>query len=169
MIILGIDTAMRKTGYGVVQMEQNSIRVLDCGVIHNKAALKHSECVRRIFLGVRELIATFKVEAVSLETAFVNRNVKTAMILSLARGAAVTSAAVEKIPVYEYSPKTAKRAAVGLGTASKEQVANVLASICSLDVKDIPDDSTDALALAICHGNIVCRHGGALAGTCKEI
>ncbi|MBR2364928.1 MAG: crossover junction endodeoxyribonuclease RuvC [Lentisphaeria bacterium] len=168
MIILGIDTAMRKTGYGVVEMDHNSIRVLDCGVIHNKANLKHTECVRRIFLGIRELINTFKVDAVSLETAFVNRNVKTAMILSLARGAAITSAAIEKIPVYEYSPKTAKRAAVGLGTASKEQVANVLASLCSLNVTDIPDDSTDALALAVCHGNLACRQG-ALAGLCKEI
>jgi crossover junction endodeoxyribonuclease RuvC len=117
---------------------------------------------------VGELITNFKVQAVSMETAFVNRNVKTAMILSLARGAAMTSAAIHKIPVYEYSPKTAKRAAVGLGTASKEQVANVLDSLSYLNVADIPDDSTDALALAICHGNLACRQG-ALAGLCKEI
>ena len=90
------------------------------------------------------------------------------MILSLARGAAITSAAIEKIPVYEYSPKTAKRAAVGLGTASKEQVANVLASLCSLNVADIPDDATDALALAVCHGNLACRQG-MLTGLCREI
>ena len=65
------------------------------------------------------------------------------MLLSMARGAAVTSASICGIPVFEYSPKTAKRAAVGMGTAAKEQVASVLASLCALEIKDIPDDMMD--------------------------
>ena len=79
------------------------------------------------------------------------------MLLSMARGAAVSSAAICGIPVFEYSPKTAKRAAVGMGTAAKEQVASVLAAMCSLDVRQIPNDATDALALAVCHANIASR------------
>ena len=156
MIVLGIDTALRTTGYGVVRFEKGVFTVLDCGVIANKASLGHGECLRRIFLGIRELIDSFHPDAVSIEAAFANKNIKTTMLLSMARGAAVT-ASICGIPVFEYSPKTAKRAAVGMGTAAKEQVASVLASLCALEIKDIPDDATDALALAVCHANIASR------------
>ena len=157
MVVLGIDTALRTTGYGVIRFEKGQFTVLDCGVIANKASLGHGECLRRIFLGIRELIETFRPDAVSIEAAFANKNIKTTMLLSMARGAAVTSSSVCGVPVFEYSPKTAKRAAVGMGTAAKEQVASVLASMCSLEFKDIPDDATDALALAVCHANIASR------------
>lgn len=157
MIVLGIDTALRTTGYGVIRLEKGRFSVLDCGVIANKAALKHGECLRRIYLGIQELIGAFHPEAASIEAAFANKNIKTTMLLSMARGSAVASASVCDIPVFEYSPKTAKRAAVGMGTASKEQVAAVIASMCSLNVSDIPNDATDALALAICHANIASR------------
>ena len=109
MVILGIDTAIRRTGYGVVRMEGNSISVLDCGVIRNAPSLKHSECLRRIYLGIGELIEMFRPDAASIEMAFVGKNVRTTMILSMARGAAIASAANAGVPVYEYSPKTAKR------------------------------------------------------------
>ena len=167
MIVLGIDTALRTTGYGLIRLEAGRFTVLDCGVIANKAALKHAECLRRIFLGIRELIENYHPDAVSMETAFANKNVRTTMLLSMARGAAASSAAVCGIPVFEYSPKTAKRAAVGMGTAAKEQVASVLAAMCSLEVASIPNDATDALALAVCHANIVSRPE--LAGLAKEL
>ena len=84
------------------------------------------------------------------------------MILSLARGAVIAKLAEHRIPVYEYSPKTAKRAATGSGEASKEQVAAMIASLGGLNVADIPNDSTDALALALCHGTLAVRPGGEL-------
>ena len=114
MIIIGIDTAIRKTGYGVIDMRTNgSFRILDCGLIRNAASLPHSECLRRLAGGIRELVSSFKPEAASIESAFVSRNVKTAMILSLARGAVITALAECGIPAFEYSPKSAKRAATG--------------------------------------------------------
>ena len=76
------------------------------------------------------------------------------MILSLARGAVIASLAESSVPIYEYSPKTAKRAAVGRGEASKEQVAAMMAAICGIDISGVPDDATDALALALCHANL---------------
>ena len=167
MVVLGIDTALRTTGYGVIRLEKGRFTVLDCGVIANKPALKHAECLRRIFLGIRELIENYHPDSVSMETAFANKNVRTTMLLSMARGAAAASAAVCGIPVFEYSPKTAKRAAVGMGTAAKEQVASVLAAMCSLEVAHIPNDATDALALAVCHANIVSRPE--LASQAKEL
>ena len=69
MIVLGIDTALRTTGYGVIRLEQGRFTVLDCGVIANKPALKHAECLRRIFLGIRELIENYHPDAASIEAA----------------------------------------------------------------------------------------------------
>lgn len=158
MIVLGIDTAIRCTGYGAVDFRSlNDIRILDCGVISNSAKLPHSECLRRLAGGVRQLILQFKPETLSMEDAFCSKNIKTAMILSLARGAVITIAAEAAVPVYVYSPKTAKRAATGNGSASKEQVAALISSMLGINIKDIPLDSTDALALAMCHGQVLIR------------
>ncbi|OGV58261.1 MAG: crossover junction endodeoxyribonuclease RuvC [Lentisphaerae bacterium GWF2_52_8] len=158
MLIIGIDTAIRCTGYGVVEMSGvNRARILDCGVIKNGDKLPHSECLRRIAGGIGELITRFKPEVASIEDAFYGKNIKTAMILSLARGAAITVAAQANIPIYAYSPRSAKKAVVGTGAATKQQVALMIAAMLELDVRKIPLDSTDALALALAHGQIAMR------------
>ena len=160
MIILGVDTAIRCTGYGVVRFNSlNSIDILDCGVIKNPQKLLHSDCLRRLAGGTRELIKTYSPAAVSIEDLFYSKNVKTAMILSLARGAVITATAELDLPIYTYSPKTAKRAAVGMGQASKEQVATMMAAMFNIDISQIPNDATDALAIAICHGQLATRDG----------
>ena len=82
------------------------------------------------------------------------------MILSLARGAVITVLGEKNIPVYEYAPKKAKLAVVGSGMASKEQVASMISAMAGVSVDQMPLDSTDALSLAICHGQISIRPGG---------
>ena len=153
-IILGVDTSLRSTGYAVIRMDApGDYKILDCGVIKNKASLIHSECLYRLAGGIRELVETFHPDTASIESAFVQKNIKTAMILSLARGAVITALAEKGIEIYEYAPTTAKRSAIGRGTATKEQVAVMMAAVCGIDVSGVPDDSTDALALAVCHAN----------------
>ncbi len=155
MIILGIDPALRCTGYGVVDMQSpDRARVIDCGVITNKADLPHSECLRRLHGGVGELVKSFSPDCVSMEEAFYGKNIKTSMILSMARGAIIAAFAEMGVPVYTYSPRKAKLSAVGCGSATKSQVAMMMAARFAIDVSLIPDDSTDALALAICHGQM---------------
>ena len=162
MIVLGVDTAIRKTGYGVIDLQPGgSFKILDCGIIRNGPSLPHSECLRRLSGGIRELVSSFHPDAASLETAFVSRNIRTAMILSLARGSVITALAEMGVPAFEYSPKTAKRAATGNGEADKAQVASVLAAWGGLDIKGIPNDATDALALALCHASLAVRPDGA--------
>ena len=153
MIILGLDPAIRTTGYGVVEMlPGKKAKILDCGVIKNTPQMPHSECVRRLAGGVRELVNTFKPDCASLESPFVGDNAKTAIILGMARGAILTALAENSIPAYAYAPIVAKRAVTGLSHARKEQVALMMANEFNIAVSDIPDDATDALALAICHG-----------------
>ncbi len=151
MIVLGLDPAIRTTGYGVIEIAAGKARILDCGVIRNSPKLPHSECLRRLSGGVRELVATFKPAVASLESPFVGDNARTAIVLGMARGAILTALAENRIPAYAYSPATAKRAAVGVARATKAQVALMMAAEFGIAVEEIPDDATDALALALCH------------------
>ena len=153
MIILGLDPAIRTTGYGVVEMlPGKKARILDCGVIKNTQQMPHSECVRRLAGGVRELVKTFHPDCASLESPFVGNNAQTAIILGMARGAILTALAENNIPTFAYAPIIAKRAVTGLSHARKEQVALMMANEFGIAVNDIPNDATDALSLALCHG-----------------
>lgn len=160
MIIIGVDTAIRCTGYGVIDItDMDTISVLDCGIIKNPPKALHSECLRRLAGGVRELIDTYSPDAATLEGAFFQKNIKTAMILSLARGAVISVLAENGISIYEYAPRKAKLAVTGSGMAAKPQVATMISAITGLPLEDMPLDSTDALAIAICHGQNAVRSG----------
>ena len=153
MIIIGIDPAIRTSGYSVIEYKNMSqVSIIDCGVIKNTAAMPHSECLRRLSCGIDELVKTFQPAEAAIEDAFYGRNVKTSMVLSMARGAIIAQLAVSKVAVTAYSPKSAKKAVTGRGTGSKEQIAGLLAMLYNIDVSSIPLDATDAVALALCHG-----------------
>jgi crossover junction endodeoxyribonuclease RuvC len=158
MIVLGIDAAIRCTGFGVLDAPSlGGMRVIDCGVIRNTDSMPHSECMRRIAGGIRELVRRFSPEFASIENAFYGKNVRTAMILSLARGAAITTLAEGGVTVFEYSPREVKKAIVGWGAASKDQLATILSATLNLDIAGVSRDSTDALAMAVCHAQIALR------------
>ncbi len=160
MIVLGIDPAIRTTGYGVLRAESaNGFEILDCGVIANSARLPHSECVRRLLLGIGELVERFHPDCASLEAPFVGRNARTAIILGMARGAILAALASREVPAYSYTPSVAKKAAVGSGRATKEQIAVMMAAELHIGIEQIPLDSTDALALAMCHAARMLRYG----------
>ena len=154
MIILGIDPAIRTTGYGVISADPTAgsgMAILDCGVIRNRPNLPHTECLRRLHGGISELISLYHPDCAVLEDPFVGRNAKTAIILGMARGGILTALADHAIPSYAYPPSVAKRAATGSGGADKARIAFLLAAEFKIEVQNIPLDSTDALALAMCH------------------
>lgn len=154
MIILGIDPAIRTTGYGVIKADPaagSGMEIVDCGVIRNKPSMPHTECLRRLYGGIDELIQLYSPDCAVLEDPFVGRNAKTAIILGMARGGILAALANCQIPAYAYTPTVAKRAATGSGSAEKEQIAFLLAAEFGIAVENIPLDSTDALALAMCH------------------
>ncbi len=157
MIILGIDTAMRCTGYGIISAEPENIKALDCGVIKNGKGLKHSECLRRLAGGIRQLIDSYKIDAAAIEGAFYGKNIRTTLILGYARGCVMTTLAEAKIPTYAYSPKEVKMSAGGSGFASKQQIAVMMSAVLDIDISNVEDDATDALGLALCHANRAMR------------
>jgi len=150
--ILGIDTSLRSTGLGVVAIEGSRCRA----ILHRRLAmapgLPHTACLLGIGDGVREAIRETSPDAAAIEGAFFSRNVRTAMILGQARGAALYACAAEGLPVFEYAPRRVKQAVVGFGAASKEQMRRMIQSLLALDA--LPqEDEADALALALCHAH----------------
>ena len=157
--LLGLDTALRTTGFGLVDCLGNRLSAVDCGIIATSAREPLSTCLRRLAGGVRELVQTYAPDEAVIEGAFYCKNVRTSMLLGSARGAVIAVLAELSIPIYEYAPRRVKQAVCGFGNASKAQVALLVAQFLSIQVNNLRDDATDALALAICHAH-ACRVSG---------
>ena len=150
MIVLGIDTSLRSTGFGVLSVEGSRLRMLDCGNIPNAPKLPLTECLRKIHAKVAELIATHRADVMAIESVIYGKNAGTMLVLGEARGAVLTAAANASVPVYEYEPRRMKKAICGNGLAEKEQIQRMVKTLLSL--AELPqNDAADALGLAICH------------------
>jgi crossover junction endodeoxyribonuclease RuvC len=161
--VLGIDTSLRSTGIAVVDAAGSKLSAVEYGLLKTDAGEPLSTCLNRLHHGLREIIERYRPDCVAIEGIFFCKNVKTAVILGQARGAAIVACAVDELPVYEYAPRRVKQAVVGYGAASKEQVRRMVISLLSL--RDEPqEDAGDALAIAICHLHNMTRHA-ALAPT----
>lgn len=152
MRILGIDTSLRSTGYGVVDTAGCRFIAVDYGNIPNAASVPHSECLSGIYSRISSVIDEFKPDVVSIEKVIYGKNANTMMILGEARGAVIVAATERGVPMYEYEPRRAKMSVCGNGLASKEQIQRMVKTLLNLPA--IPqNDAADALALAICHAN----------------
>lgn len=151
--ILGVDTALRTTGYGLVDTDGHRFKAVDCGVVKNHRKDPHSECLRRLSGGIIELIETYAPDVAAIEGTFYFKNARTAMILGMARGSVVSALTNRDIPIYEYAPRRVKQAVCGSGAATKAQVALLVGKMLNIQDKKLPDDATDALGLAICHSH----------------
>jgi crossover junction endodeoxyribonuclease RuvC len=153
VIILGIDPGYAIIGYGILKLEGNDFQILDYGSIETKAGTDFASRLKRIYLGMNELIEKFKPDAVAVEDLFFNKNTKTAMKVSHGRGVILLSGALNDIEVFEYTPLQVKQAVCGYGRADKNQVQQMVKMILGLSEVPKPDDTADALAVAICHGH----------------
>jgi crossover junction endodeoxyribonuclease RuvC len=148
--VLGVDTSLRSTGLGVVQMSGSIMKSVECGTVKNPQKLLHSECLKHLGERVNDIIDRTQPDAAAIEGIFYAKNAKTSMILGEARGVVIAACAIKGIPIYEYAPRKIKQAVVGNGAASKEQVRKMLMRMLAL--KEEPqEDAGDALAIAVCH------------------
>lgn len=153
MIILGIDPGTRITGYGIIDYHPHRTEALDFGCIRPPLSATSSKKYLIIFEGIKALIDQFKPEAVAVEGQFVHKNALSALKLGMARGMAILAAEMAGIPIFEYAPTKAKKAVVGHGSASKEQVQRMIQTLLNLSDPPTPEDAADALALALCHAH----------------
>ena len=154
MIVLGIDPGSSTTGYGIIKSENNSdLQCLDFGCIRLSSKKEFNMRLKEIYDGIESLVEQQNPEYIALEDIFYSRNVKSAMQLGQARGAAVLAALNKNRKVASYSPREVKQSLTGNGGASKEQVQKMVQVILRLDQDKLPLDATDALAIAVCHIN----------------
>lgn len=150
-IILGLDPGTNVMGYGLVMIRGNRMSVIQFGVINMGKYGDHALKLKKIFERVLALVDEYKPDEVALEAPFYGKNIQSMLKLGRAQGVAMSAALYREVPITEYAPKKVKQSVTGNGSASKEQVAKMLMQIFS--IKELPKllDSTDALAVAVCH------------------
>lgn len=151
MIILGIDPGTLIAGYGVIERSGNIVALLDVGIIKNSSDTSMPLRLKKIYSAITSVIERFHPDEFAIETAFYSKNAQSALKIGQARGVSILAGVNHQIPVAEYSPREIKKAVTGKGAATKEQVQFMMMSLLKLKVKPKHFDSTDALAVAVCH------------------
>ena len=153
MRILGIDPGFAIVGYGVIDYEKGKYKTVDYGKITTPAGMDMPLRLKEVYDGIVRLIDMFKPDVLAIEELFFNTNVKTAIAVGHARGVIVLAAANNGLKINEYTPLQIKQAVVGYGRADKNQVQQMVKMFLGLKEVPKPDDTADALAVAICHAN----------------
>lgn len=149
-VILGVDPGSLVAGYGVIRSSGRDPSIVTCGVIRARRADPLPKRLLTLHDSILDLIDDHAPVAVAVERAFYGKNVRALMSLGQAAGVVLLAAAERGIDVYEYAPGEIKRAVVGRGRASKEQVQRMVCVVLDLP-PGAPLDATDALAAALCH------------------
>ncbi len=153
MRILGIDTGLAETGYGVIDADDGRCAVVEAGVISTRADELLTDRLSRIHRALTDVIAEFSVECVVVEDIYAEyKHPRTAIMMGHARGVIILAAADGGVSVHSYPASLVKKAVTGTGRASKDQVRNMVHR--ALSISDTgPSHVSDALALAICHAS----------------
>lgn len=153
MRILGLDPSLHSTGYGVVEFSNGSPRLIEGGIIAPARSRKLEERLAELQRSLSDIIGSLQPDVMVVEEVFSRTAYpQTAILMAHARGALICAAALTRMPIFHYSATAVKRALVGNGAASKQQVAAMVVQTLRLRRKPAPADVTDALALAIAHG-----------------
>ena len=150
MKIIGIDPGLTKTGIGIIEAKNNSIKFIASQTIYSSASDSLAFRLRKFHDSLSEIIQTFKPDESAIEETFLNKNPGSSLKLGYARGALILTLSIHNLKVFEYSATAVKKAIVGAGRAEKEQVQAMIKILIKGDgFKN--EDEADALAIAICH------------------
>ncbi len=151
MRILGIDPGYAIVGYGLLDYDGSAFKVVGFGAITTAADLPFDRRLMAVYDDMRVLIQTYHPDEMSIEKLFFNTNQKTGIDVAQARGVTLLAAAKAGMPIYEYTPLQVKSSITGYGRAEKQQVQEMTRTILRLKEVPKPDDTADAVALAITH------------------
>lgn len=156
MIVLGIDPGTAATGYGVVSGEAGGVgaagpSLVECGVIRTTSRERLGLRLSEIYEEIRALITRHQPDALVVEDVFYARNVRTTVVLGHARGVVLLAAEQAGLIVHEYPPAEIKKAVVGTGAASKEQVQFMVMRLLRLKSAPQPSDAADGVAAALAY------------------
>lgn len=153
-IILGIDPGLANTGWGIVEQRGSAFRCLAYGCVTTPAHESIDIRLKRIYDEITLIIGKFHPTELGIESVYFGVNTKTAFATGQARGVALVACAAGQLLVGEYTPMQIKQSVVGTGSADKAQVQYMVRAILRLDHEPHPDHAADALAAAICQGNL---------------
>ena len=150
--ILGVDPGTRVAGWALVEAAGNRSRLIECGVMRMKG---EGMPARLLEFGeaLRQVIRAQTPSAIAVETQFFGKGAPAAFAVGMSRGVALFVAAESGVAIHEYTPATVKKAVVGNGNASKEQVASMVRVLLGLRETPKPADVTDAIAIALAHAH----------------
>jgi len=150
VIVLGIDPGTASTGYGVVTGDGlGLVSLVECGVIRTRARDPLPSRLHEIFDGVTELLARHRPDAMAVEDVFYAKNVRTTVVLGHARGVVLLAGQQAHVEIHEIPPAEIKKAVVGTGAATKEQVQFMLTRLLRLKSVPQPSDAADGVAAAL--------------------
>jgi crossover junction endodeoxyribonuclease RuvC len=150
-IILGIDPGTTIMGYGIIMVRDKKLELLTMGVLKLHKLSEHEDKLKRIFERTVGLIDEYHPDELAIEAPFFGKNVQSMLKLGRAQGVAMAAALSRTVPIFEYSPRKIKQSITGSGSASKEQVAQMLQTLMKFDQPPEYLDATDGLAAAVCH------------------
>ncbi len=153
MIILGIDPGLAIVGWGVIEYQNGRVRPIAFGAINTPAHTDVELRLEMIYDSMSELIEKYKPDEMAVEELFFNTNQTTGIVVAEARGVILLCAKKHGVTIMEYTPLQVKQAVVGYGRAEKQQVIAMVTSLLKLKAPPKPDDTADALAIAICHAH----------------
>lgn len=153
MIILGIDPGIAIVGWGVVSYERGSFTTLGYGAIRTESGMLVEDRLTAIYRELAEIIERYKPECMSVEELFWNTNQKTGIVVAEARGVILCCARRMGLNIFEYTPLQVKQAVTGYGRADKKQMEMMVTTLLKLAETPKPDDTADALAIAVCHAH----------------
>ena len=151
MIILGIDPGSRFCGYGLLELDGNRVVAAGCEVIR---LVQEKDLLKRLdmlYTAIDGLMTEYHPDVAVVESMFFQKHIKSIFTLGQARGVILLSIAQHHLPMIEYSPREVKKAVVGNGNASKQQVRYMIKQMFKLKSAPLTDDAYDALGLAMCH------------------
>ncbi|MBQ8356248.1 MAG: crossover junction endodeoxyribonuclease RuvC [Clostridia bacterium] len=153
MIILGIDPGLAIVGWGVVDCRAGRFKTLGYGSILTPAGMRTEARLAKIYADLCAIIDHFHPQEMAVEELFFTNNITTGIRVAEARGIVLLCGEQKGVRISEYTPMQVKQAVVGYGKAEKKQVIAMVTSILKLPEPPKPDDTADALAIAICHGH----------------
>jgi crossover junction endodeoxyribonuclease RuvC len=155
MRILGIDPGIALTGFGIIEKDGVKVKAGRYGHISTESGTPIPDRLKILYDDMVNIVQEYRPDVVAVEELFFNKNVKTAIIAAQARGVIILSAVNNGVEVVEYTPLQVKQAVIGYGRASKQQVQFMVKELLRLKEIPKPDDTADALAIAICHAHSV--------------
>lgn len=151
MRILGIDPGIGRCGWAVIEEENNKFKAISYGCIETSSKKQAPERLGEIYKEIIDIIKKYSPEALSIEELFFNNNAKTAFVVGQARGVILLAAFQKELDISIYTPLQVKVAITGYGKAEKNQVGKMVKTIFALKEIPKPDDTADALAVALTH------------------